>query len=158
MHHFLAKYSAREQGIIVTVAALLLIFLAYTLVLAPLADYQKRAKFDHQNHREVLEYVMASGARAKQLQSMGAAWQNTSTSVVVLVERVLKQHSLATPKSLNPNGNQKASLSYDEVDFDRFMQAADTLASRYGVKLDEINARGKTAGNAAINAIFQRKL
>lgn len=156
MQQWLEKYSPREQKIIIGVAAVAVLLLAYTLIWAPLGDYQARALRDNAQHQKVWQHVQTAAAKAQQLRQSGQTRQDANTSTVVIVERVLKQFSLPAPQSLNPNGNNQASLRFDAVEFDRLMQALDVLSGTYGIQIKDLSIKSQSDGKVGATLTLTR--
>ncbi len=135
---FLAKYSRREQVIIIVTGLLVLIWLVYQLLLEPLIQTREQNAIDYTANRELLAWMQKSAAEVKALGgSSHRAAQGSGSSAVVVVESALQQGGLTAPKRIEPNGNNKAVLQYDAVDFNKLMQALDKLEHSYAIQVSQ---------------------
>lgn len=159
MQDWFNKYSPKEQKIIFGVAILFGIWLIGFMLIKPVFDFKKRQVADHETNTTLLNYVRQSSKTALALKQSNRQVQSPNASVVVLVDRALKQVSLPTPSRLQPSGQKKATIIYDAVKFDALSRAMDILAQKYGVHVSQSTlGRHSKKGYVTANIVFERAL
>lgn len=157
MQDWFNKYSPKEQKIILGVAIVFAIWLIGLMLIKPVFDFKKRQSSDYEANVELLNYVKQSSKTALALKQSNRQVQNPNASVVVLVDRALKQVSLPTPNSLQPSGQKKATVVYHAVKFDALSRAMDILAQKYGVHVSQSTlGRHSKQGFVSANLVFER--
>jgi type II secretory pathway component PulM len=74
----------------------------------------------------------------------------SGSSAVVVVESALQQSGLTAPKRIEPDGNNKAVVQYDTVDFDKLMRALDRLQHSYGIVVSQASInKSQTPGQTS---------
>lgn len=138
LRNFLAKYSQRDQAIILVMGALVVLWLCYLMILEPLLDLRSQNRDDYVANQELLMWMQKSAAEANALGgSAKVRSSGTGSSAVVVVESALQQSGLTAPKRIEPEGNDKAVVQYDAVDFDKLMRALDRLQHSYGIRVSQ---------------------
>lgn len=159
MQDWFNKYSPKEQKIILGVGLVFVIWLIGFMLIKPVFDFKKRQASDHEANTALLNYVKQSSKTALALKQSNRQVQNPNASVVVLVDRALKQVRLPTPNRLQPSGQKKASIVYDSVKFDALSRAMDILAQKYGVHVSQSTlGRHSKKGFVSANIVFERAL
>lgn len=151
---FLAKYSQRDQILIIFMSVFVVAWLAFILVLEPLMDLKSQNEADYEANQELLSWMKKSAAEVRALGgSSQAQVSGRGSSAVVVVESALQQSGLTAPKRIEPNGNDKAVVQYDAVDFDKLMRALDRLEHSYGIRVSQANI-SKTSSPGRTSALI----
>ena len=135
---FLAKYSQRDQAIIIVMGVFVVLWLCYLLVLDPLLSLKQQNQDDYVANQELLQWMQKSASEVKALGGSSVGRKSGSgSSAVVVVESALQQSGLTAPKRIEPDGSNKAVVQYDTVDFDKLMRALDRLQHSYGIVVNQ---------------------
>lgn len=141
------------------VALLFAVWLIGFMLIKPVFDFKKRQTADYEANVSLLNYVKQASKTALALKQSNRQIQNTNASVVVLLDRAFKQVSLPNPKRLQPSGQQRATVIYDEVKFDGLSRALDILSQKYGVNVSQsVITQHSKKGFVSANMTFERKL
>lgn len=151
---FLAKYSQRDQIIILVLGAMMAVWLVYLMVLEPLFEAKSQNEADYVANQELLAWMKQSAAEVRALGgASNTGVQGRGSSAVVVVESALQQSGLTAPKRIEPNGNNKAVVQYESVDFDKLMRALDRLEHSYGIAVNQATI-GKTDASGRTSALL----
>ena len=152
---FLAKYSQRDQLIIIVMGIVVVLWLCYLLVLEPLLSLKSQNQDDYVANQEFLLWMKNSAAEVKILS--GSPKVRTGSSAALVVESVLQQSGLTATKRIEPNGNNKVVVKYDVVDFDKLMRVLDHLQHSYGIIVSQASVnKSKTSGQALVRLHLKR--
>ncbi len=140
LRDFLAKYSQRDQAVIIVMGVIVVLWLSYLLVFDPLLSLKSQNQDDYLANQELLQWMKGSSAEVQALGGSSIGRKSGSgSSAVVVVESALQQSGLTAPKRIEPDGNNKAVVQYDNVDFDKLMRALDRLQHSYGIVVSQSN-------------------
>jgi general secretion pathway protein M len=151
LRDFLAKYSQRDQAVIIVMGAVVVLWLCYLLVLEPLLSLKNQNQDDYVANQELLLWMKNSAAEVGALGgSANVRTSGSGSSAVVVVESALQQSGLTAPKRIEPDGNNKAVVQYDTVDFDKLMRALDRLQHSYGIVVSQASInKSQTPGQTS---------
>lgn len=151
LRDFLAKYSQRDQVVIIVMGIVVVLWLCYLLVLEPLLTLKNQNQDDYIANQELLLWMKNAAAEVKALGgSANVRISGSGSSAVVVVESALQQSGLTAPKRIQPEGNNKAVVQYDTVDFDNLMRALDRLQHSYGILVTQASInKSKTPGQTS---------
>lgn len=159
MQDWFNKYSPKEQKIILAVGAVFAVWLIGFMLIKPIFEFKKKQTDDYEANVALLNYVKQASKTVVALKQSNRQVQNTNASVVVLVDRALKQVGLANPQRLQPSGQKRATVVYNSVKFDQFSRALDVLAQKYGVHVSQsVISRTAKSGYVSANVVFERNL
>lgn len=138
LREFLSKYSQRDQAIMIALAVLVVVSVLYLMVFEPLVKARTQNQDDYIANQELLAYMKKSAAEYRVAGGVSkVVSRGQSSSAVVVVESTLQQNGLSSPKRIEPNGNDKAVVQYDVVNFDKLVQALDKLEHNYGIVVEQ---------------------
>lgn len=153
LREYLSKYSQREQLIIISGGILVGIWLLFLLLIEPLINLRTQNEDDLSVNRELLVWMQDAAQQVKAAGGGQSAPRSTNSSAVVVVESSLKQSGLGNPKRIEPNGNNKAIVQYDPVDFDKLMRALDRLEHEHGIGVTQATIN-KTSTPGMVSALL----
>lgn len=157
LKQWLSKYSSREQAIIIGLCVLVLIWFVYLFLLNPFLKYQTRIQQDTVNQQETLLWMQNAVKEYRQLSGSQSGGMGSSGSVVVILESLISQAQLGNPQRIEPNGNNKAMVEFDNVPFDQLIALVGNLSEQSGIVLTQANIkRTKTSGVVAATLTLER--
>lgn len=157
MQQLLAKYSPREQKIIILIVALFVLWFAYFVILSPLLKYQQRIVADYQNSSELLAWTEHNSAYYKSMAPHVALSPANNSSVVVAVESIIEQYALGSPLRIEPQGTSQATVQFDAVEFDSLIRALGGL-KKQGIDTKELNISASTTmAMVSATIVLERK-
>ena len=152
----------REQRLVSLAAFVVMAGLVFVLVLEPMAQQQQTLDKRLQAERAALARIEqytgeARKIRARMEQSQGQEIDRTQSLLAVLNKSASKHGLQDKVKRIVPNGQDKASVVFDEVVFDDFTDWIVDLQTAYGVVVDRITVdREKDEGIVRANVNLKR--
>jgi len=149
----------RERRLIVTAAAMTAILLLYLLVWKPITGEYHRLDSSIKEKEKTLAEMERLAVEAKQLQSANsrATQHSSGGSLLAKVDRTAKSNGLGNSvKRVRPDGENKASVTLEEAQFDRVVVWLENLNRRDGVNVvSSIIEKNKEAGLVSMRIELQ---
>jgi general secretion pathway protein M len=159
MEWWLSK-TQREQLMLITAGAAMLVFLLYLLAWQPFTEAIE------QNHQRVIskqatlqwmEENLGEVQRLRRQQNSGGA-AATNEALLTLVDRTSKQNQLRQQiQRIKPQGENSVQLWVEQAPFDTLMKWLGELSERYGILIDTLNIdRQNDPGVVNARLVLQR--
>jgi len=130
-----------ERQIIIVIGIILAIALFYLLVWSPITEGYANKKTQVTAQRELLNWVQATGDKIKRLQGSGQQSKAGSEGPLLsTVDRTIKSSRLGSSmKRLEPQGENKVQIWFENTDFDALVDWLGKLANEYQIHVNTIN-------------------
>lgn len=130
-----------ERQIILVVGAILAIALFYLLVWSPITEGYANKKKQVEAQRELLSWMQSNSTRINQLQGSGKSTRAGSDGPLLsTVDRTVKSSKLGSSmKRLEPQGENKVQIWFENTEFDALVDWLTQLSSQYQIQVNTIN-------------------
>lgn len=132
----------RERNLVLSAAAILVLFLFYLLVLEPVSDTYEQNKKNVANANITLEWMKSASVKVKQLGGAKAAAIKSQDKKFILgvVDRSVRKAGLAkVMKRVQPEGNSAVRVWFERAAFDDLISWIATIESKNALFVNEIN-------------------
>ena len=129
-----------ERIIILFIGVIIVLALFYLLVWSPISISHNRNLSQLENKRQLLSWMQSTSIEIKQLQNSSPAGRAQSGPLLSTVDSTIKSSELAqTMKRLEPQGNDKVQIWFENTGFDALILWLGTLANQHQIQVDSIN-------------------
>lgn len=137
---------AREQTLVSTAAALLVMALLYSAVWQPFARDRKQLAADLDAARQVAIRLAQAEADVRLAAPQSAPVVGSDVSLLTAVDQATKNGTLKKPPArLQPDGENAARIWLEDVEFEVLLRWMLELQTRYGVTLDVVDIEKREA-------------
>ncbi len=135
---FYAK-EPHEQRIIIILGIIIGLALIYLLIWSPISESYAQKTTQVQAQRKLLTWMEDTGQQIAQLR--GTAAQGTGGGPLLsTVDRTIKASGLGPGmKRLEPQGNNKVQIWFENTNFDQLLTSLSKLASDHQIQISSIN-------------------
>ena len=141
--------SARDQLILLGVAALLTVALFVVLVWRPLHDWKTDSEMRYDNSVALLTYMRANRERIQANVQGGDA-----QSLLSVVGDVAREKSLHLSR-LQPEGEGSVTVVMDDEEFDKIVAFVDILEREHQLAMRQVSIDRKSPGRASARLVIQ---
>lgn len=130
--------TSREQIMLASLAALLVLVIAWFLILAPAKAWRAEAERDFVRQAESYERVVVGLARYRDLSAGAAADANARAPLRTIIGRTATERDLAISR-VQPLDDGRLSVWLDNVEADTLMAWLAALSRDDGVRIDRVS-------------------
>ena len=151
------RYNRREQLLLTAAAGLLVIYLLYVLVWAPLAESQQTLALQNQRAQETLVNVQALAARYRQLEGAGSQRRaGTDLSLSQIIDQTVAANQLSL-KRYQPSSDGDAQVRFENMPFNNLLAWLNQMESEYGLVVKDLAiSPGSAAGVVNLSVRLSR--
>jgi general secretion pathway protein M len=137
---FYAK-EPHEQRIIIALGIIIGLALFYLLVWSPVAESYARKTDQVESQRKLLGWMQGSAQQIARLQGIAQDGKSTAGGTLLsTVDRTIKASGLQrTMKRLEPQGNDKVQIWFENTNFDQLVAALGKLSAEHKIQISSIN-------------------
>jgi len=137
---FYAK-EPQEQRIIIILAVIIGLALFYLLIWSPISESYARKTSQVEAQRKLLAWMQGTARQITQLRGSTQQGKGGSSGPLLsTVDRTIKTSGLgATMKRLEPQGNDKVQIWFENTNFDQLLTSLGLLASKHKIQVSSIN-------------------
>jgi len=131
----------QEQQIIQGIGGLVIVSLLYLIIWAPLSESYQQNRAQLKAKRNLLTWVETTSQRINQLQQKKqGANVTTRGPLLSTVDNTIKSFGLGSQmKRLEPQGNNKVQIWFENTDFDVLIKWIASIASEQQIHVSSIN-------------------
>jgi len=130
------QLNLREQRLVIAMASVVLFFILYSVIWAPLNDNIEAATKKVERRQELLAWVQKSTSIYKNAVGSAGA-NNRNTSLSSLVNKTASRNNIAITR-MQPQG-ENIQVWIDEVPFDNLLKWLEQLSTKEGLKVKSID-------------------
>ena len=129
-----------ERIIILFIGVIIVLALFYLLVWSPISISHHRNLSQLEQKRELLNWMQGASAEIKQLQNSSPQTGRRSGPLLSTVDSTIKSSGLSqSMKRLEPQGNDKVQIWFENTAFDALTLWLGTMANQYHIQIESIN-------------------
>ena len=126
----------REQWVLAGGAVIVCLLLGWSLVVQPVLDARQRAEAALSAQRQLAVDLETAAARFGG-RGAGRSVSSANQTLIAVVDRSIRGSSIGKPASrLQPDGDSRARVWLEDVNFDALLAWLAELESRFGVRVD----------------------
>ena len=145
------QLNIREQRLVIAMASVVLVFILYSTIWAPLNNNIEAASKKIERQQELLAWIQKNTAIYKSAAGAGAS-KNRNTSLSSLVNQTAGRNNIEITR-MQPQG-ESIQVWIDEVPFDNLLNWLEYLALKEGVRVKAIDiAHAEQAGVVKIRRL-----
>lgn len=130
------QLNLREQRLVIAMASVVLVFILYSMIWAPLNDNIDAVTKKVERRQELLTWIQKSTTIYKNAVGSGAS-NNRNTSLSSLVNKTASRNNIAITR-MQPQG-ENIQVWIDEVPFDNLLKWLEQLSTKEGLKVKSID-------------------
>lgn len=130
------QLNLREQRLVIAMASVVLVFILYSVIWAPLNDNIDAATKKVERRQELLTWVQKSSTIYKNAVGSGTS-NNRNTSLSSLVNKTASKNNIAIAR-MQPQG-ENIQVWIDEVPFDNLLKWLEQLSIKEGLRVKSID-------------------
>ena len=134
------KLQSREQNFVLVAGIVVILFLFYSIVWAPLVTARDDTKMQVENNQQLLSWMSAKSAQIKQLKltNPNAVKADSKRSLLAIVDSMANRLGLRSSiKQIQPDGPHIATIWIEEISFDSLTMMLGQLDKNSNVKVKE---------------------
>ena len=141
-----------EQRIIIILAVIVSLALIYLLIWSPISESYTQKTTQVEAQRKLLAWMHNSAQQITQLRGTAQQGKGSGGPLLTTVDRTIKSSGLGpSMKRLEPQGNNKVQIWFENTSFDQLISSLARLASEYNIQISTINIEGQ-AQAGVVNA------
>lgn len=158
MNAWLSAREPRERMLIYIMGGAVGLALIYILVWEPLTNAYHRQITQLEEQKKLLAWMQQSGQEIMQLQGTAGNKPVSEGPLLSNVDRIVKSEGLAGYlKRLEPQGQDKVQLWFENASFDQIVKLLASLLHQYGISVYTINIdRQEQPGIVNARVVVQR--
>jgi general secretion pathway protein M len=143
----------REQLALAAGAVVIALALVYLLVWEPAALLRQHRARDLETARSLASQIEVLGAQARLGHLPGPpVTAGASVALLTTIDQATKDGTLGkAPARLQPDGDDRARIWFEDLPFDALLRWIDALQTRYGVRIDDASIERRPAAGT-VNA------
>ena len=150
----LSDMNEREKRILLVGSICGILLLVYSLILEPIITHKNRLERGLSKQQQYVVWMEAAVAQIEQFQSNGeSASLPDGESLSTVIDETIKDSTRLKKamQRLQPIGNNRVRVWFEEVEFDRAIKWLGTLADSYGITVDNISIEPLSSGKGNVN-------
>lgn len=129
-----------ERIILLFVGVIIVLALFYLLVWSPISISHNHNLKQLESKRQLLGWMQNTSIEIRALQNSSPAGNTRSGPLLSTVDATIKSSGMAeSMKRLEPQGNNKVQIWFENTGFDALVLWLGTLANQYQIQVDSIN-------------------
>lgn len=153
MKEWFQGLTQRERVMVQVTAVVLVIFILYLVVIAPISNSYSRNKKNVESATETLAWMRSAATEVKSIQSSGGAVSGPQGKQFVLstIDRSAKKAGLAAVmKRVQPEGESGVRVWFENAAFDELIKWLAMIETKHGLLVNEINVE-QTESSGLVN-------
>jgi general secretion pathway protein M len=146
----------RERQILLAGAAVVVLFILYSAIWAPLHHARHRAELDLQQTRTVANRLEAVAIDVERNRGVGGAAATRGLPLLSAVDQASHRPELGKPyERIEPDGDREVKIWINEVPFDSLVDWLNLLQTQYGIVASsaELERKGEGVVNARLSLV-----
>lgn len=142
MKEWYLKLSRREQKMVLSSVAVIIVFMFYMFIVKPVSEHYIKNKNDVVNGIETLEWMKNAAQEVNQLRGgrVGSNRPQSKQLVLSLVDRSARKAGLGNSmKRVQPENDDGVRVWFENASFDELITWLATIESENGLSVNEIN-------------------
>ena len=144
------QLSGRDRLALKVLVSFFSLFLAYSLVVQPVLDYENAQIRYYESRLAFLKEVKAAEPELKAASSKGPATKAASTS---LINRLARKHKIAI-KQISPDRDKQVRTTFENVEAKSMLALVQELSQQHGVKVIQGSIDRRAPGRVNAKLVF----